>query len=477
MGFFRRRRDRRAADEAGTASVLATDAPDGVLIEPAREASGALAGAASGDASGDAEVIDLRDPIGDAGYYDHEPARASSGEVHVGAGSDAIPMQVAGYRAPDWDEPSGAATEEVDSDVDLAGDAGWGVGDEPRLHGSGGDVLLDGSDSAQGDEPATRRRSWRFWVLVGVGVVLLGAAVAAFAVFGPFLRTKVVQISGADGAAQAEILRAAAVAMDAPLATAPIGEIAERVAALPDVREVTVKREYPDSLSIAVQMRTPVAQVLVDDKSVLVDAQGVPFTEPAKPAKRLPAIKAPTPELMADAAEVAGTLPASIRRRTETISAPASNQVELTLRKGQRVLWGDASDPELKGQVLLAMLKPVVVKNVTDDASKDPPVFTWFDVSTPTAPTAAVVMPESRLNRCAPPASGSTSTNIPLGCSAADIAAAAEAAGIPLDEALGQGADPGGAGQAADGTPDAPAAGGAETGGASQPEIPSDTAN
>lgn len=435
------------------------------------------------------EVIDLRDPIADATYYDETEIMSDAGVASEGvAGADApdrasdvaasVPSQgaraVASADASAWGEHGGAA---FPGGTDLADDFDeWAGPDEPDSSGGfdpGDDPDQSdefGSEAAASKRPSSRRKRWAIRLALLGALVAAIAGIGAFVVLGPFMRVEAVQLTGADGASQAELLRAADVGEGQPMATVPIDEVADRIASLPQVSEVTVAREYPRTLAIDVQMRTPVAQVMVDGKSVLVDGQGVAYTEPAKPAKRLPAIEAPTPELLASGAAVAETLPTSIRRRTETISAPARNQVELKLRKGQRVLWGDASEPELKGKVLMAMLKPIVIPSaMRDDMDTDPPVFTWFDVSTPTAPTAAVVMPESRANRCEALVAGSSSTNVPEGCTAADLAAAQAAADA-----------------AGNGTGDASAGAGEQAGqgavqdqgtGQDQGQIPSDTAD
>ena len=77
-----------------------------------------------------------------------------------------------------------------------------------------------------------------------------------------------------------QIITAASVPPDTPLLNLDLREISQRVETLPWVRSCAVRRVLPDTLSLRVAERNPVALIRLD-RLYYVDEDGTPFTEPA----------------------------------------------------------------------------------------------------------------------------------------------------------------------------------------------------
>jgi len=72
--------------------------------------------------------------------------------------------------------------------------------------------------------------------------------------------------------------------------------------------------------------------------------------------RKLPKIRAEGAALEA-AVAVLQSLPDDIRDRVVTVVATTRDDVDLLLRSGDEVRWGNASQPEMKAEVLRALLK------------------------------------------------------------------------------------------------------------------------
>jgi len=204
------------------------------------------------------------------------------------------------------------------------------------------------------------RRRRRRWPLVLVGVLVLGlVGTGVWLVgFSEVLATRRVEVRGTDTVAEADVTRAAQVELGLPLARQDIEAIAGRVAALTAVETVEVTREYPDKVLIVIHERTPVLAVRDGDGHLVLDRHGVVFRRVKKaPSGTLEAeFNAGNTALARQLAEVAGALPADLRKRIAVISATSESRIELELKNGDRVIWGTAEESALKATVLLKLL-------------------------------------------------------------------------------------------------------------------------
>jgi cell division protein FtsQ len=181
-----------------------------------------------------------------------------------------------------------------------------------------------------------------------------------------------VQVTGATTIPVADVLAAAAVQQNTPLAAADTAAIASRVVALPVVAAVEVGRSWPHTVTVAITERVPVATAGPPGRLMLVDRTGVVYQAP--PPAGLPHIEGPvTSDSPATVAAVAvlAALPDALRTQVETVRATvavagAPGQVTLGLSGNREVHWGDADRVAEKAAVLVALLtQPGQVYDVT----------------------------------------------------------------------------------------------------------------
>lgn len=204
----------------------------------------------------------------------------------------------------------------------------------------------------------TARRPRRRWLRVGL--VLLGALLVAVAVwavwFSSLLAAASVRVLGVEGARAEAALAAAAVPVGMPLARIDTAPAERAVRALPWVLDAEVRRGWPSEIVLAVTPRVPIA-VFVDGAGRSgVDAEGVVFPVAGALPKGLPTVTADGVGLTASMAALA-TLPPDLGRRVVSVSATTRDDIELTLRSGDVVRWGSADQPELKAEVLRALME------------------------------------------------------------------------------------------------------------------------
>ena len=195
----------------------------------------------------------------------------------------------------------------------------------------------------------TRRTTVVLSVLAAI-VVIGGGAVLAYAT--PLMSVRNVAVVGAAGVDENRIREVAQAPSGRPLLQVDTGEIASRVAAIPEIEEVTVSRHYPSTLTIEVTERRPLVTVEYEDGVGVLDRLGVVYlTFPKRDA--MPRPLAALPEMRVDrpGAEdptteavltVVSELPRWLADRTATVEASSPADITLVLRSGRRVVWGDA---------------------------------------------------------------------------------------------------------------------------------------
>jgi cell division protein FtsQ len=200
-----------------------------------------------------------------------------------------------------------------------------------------------------------RHRRWLRIALVLIAVIVVGAAVWAVW-FSSLLAASGVRVVGVDGARAEAALAAAAVPVGVPLARIDTAPAERAVRALPWVLDAEVRRGWPSEIVLAVTARVPIAVIVDGSGRSGVDAEGVVFPVAGAMPKGLPTVTAEGVGLTASMAALA-TLPADLARRVVSVSASTRDDVELTLRSGDLVRWGSADQPELKAEVLRALMQ------------------------------------------------------------------------------------------------------------------------
>jgi cell division protein FtsQ len=118
---------------------------------------------------------------------------------------------------------------------------------------------------------AGRRRLQR---LADVGIVLAVVLAFVVALWSPLLDVDVVHVDGAVRSTDDAVRAAAGIAPGDGLVGVDLGAAGARVASLPWVEEVALRRQLDGTVSIDVMERIPVAQLAGPDGLVLVDRTG-----------------------------------------------------------------------------------------------------------------------------------------------------------------------------------------------------------
>lgn len=203
-----------------------------------------------------------------------------------------------------------------------------------------------------------RRALARRWIALVVLLALL--AVAYVLLFTPVLGVRAVEVSGTHQLTAQQVREAANVPVGSPLLRLSTDTVQRNVAQLPGVASVEVDRSFPDTLSITVVERAPVAVFEASDGLRLIDATGeslrtVPKAPRGLPELTLPEVSSDDPETRA-ALRVLTSLPAQLRRFVTEVGARSTGDVRLTFASGRIAKWGDAENNQRKAAVLTVLL-------------------------------------------------------------------------------------------------------------------------
>lgn len=202
--------------------------------------------------------------------------------------------------------------------------------------------------------------TWKYLVSLLVLVVLV-AGVTWLVLFSSQLALQKVSVQGEDYLSEAEILAAADLTMGEPLARLDLARASDRVGALRAVKSVDVTRQWPRTVRITVHERQAVA-VVAENGGVIrgLDASGLLFRDYAKRPAGLPLVRAVEgtgAKALAEAAEVAGALPASLSRQVLRVEVVSADAITLQLRNGKQIEWGSAENSARKVEVLVPLLR------------------------------------------------------------------------------------------------------------------------
>jgi cell division protein FtsQ len=194
--------------------------------------------------------------------------------------------------------------------------------------------------------------------------------------FSPVLVAKSVRVEGVPAGDVTPIVGRAAVPMGTPLAKVDTGPIARRVILWPALAEVTVSRAWPSTIVISATPRVPVLAVKNPQGQVkVVDSQGVAYATVSEPPKGVPLISTvenpSSIESMRAAMTVLRALSSVQRDQVSRVTVLGPNMVTLKVA-GVTVVWGGASEPELKVKVMTALLKQKDVGTIDVSAPRTP---------------------------------------------------------------------------------------------------------
>lgn len=224
---------------------------------------------------------------------------------------------------------------------------------------------------------ALKSRTRRRRRLVIGGIVAAVIALCALAVwlvgFSNVFAAHKVEVVGVSTVAPEEVSQTAAVPLGRPLVRLDEREIADRVATMPQVQRVTVRRAVPDRVIITVVERTPAYALARGDKWLLVDGAGVAFREVGERPAGMVVAYAPETDapLLKGLAIVAQAMPPELGRQIEKIEAKSADTITLHL-PGRQVLLGSSDQINDKLRVAEGLLRATKAK--------------WIDVTSPGHP-------------------------------------------------------------------------------------------
>lgn len=212
---------------------------------------------------------------------------------------------------------------------------------------------------------AGRWQRWRWRLLAAVLLVVAGV-LAWLVWFSDVLGVREVQVRGVESFSSQRVLDAADVPVGSPLARLDAGAVESRVAKLPRVAGVEVRRDWPHTVVVEVTERVAVVWTREGGAVRALDAEGVAFrTYPRAPRRLLEATSSATGDrarrqALAAAAEVV----ADVRRRApdlyaevRAVQADTRDDVRLQLRRGRTLVWGSPGETTAKLRVVGRLLQ------------------------------------------------------------------------------------------------------------------------
>ncbi len=212
-------------------------------------------------------------------------------------------------------------------------------------------------------EPKAKRRRRHLLAVIGV-ITVLTAAIVAAAVYSPWLALRTVTVQGNELVGAEQIQTALAPLQGKPLPQVSDADVADLLKPLVAIKDVNVQARPPSTLQVRITERIPVALVKQGESYQLVDVDGVQLSTTLDPdSVPLPVIdggEAPGgpigAEVFSTITAVLGALPADVLAKLSDASAASVDAVELKLEDGQKIVWGNAGEKELKARVLAALL-------------------------------------------------------------------------------------------------------------------------
>ncbi|WP_225728628.1 MULTISPECIES: cell division protein FtsQ/DivIB [unclassified Nocardia] len=199
-------------------------------------------------------------------------------------------------------------------------------------------------------------RRVRLWGAIAVVVLI---ALAAVAWFTPVLSVRTVEIDGAVAVSEDQVRELLEIPEGRSMLRIDTEAMARRVAALPKVRSVRVRREFPSTVQVTVVERVPVLYFDSPQGAHLVDAQSVEYSIEAPPIG-VPKLITPHPgasDPVTDAAvAVLAVLPSSLGIQVSEVVARSISDISLNLKDGRTVVWGGANDGQRKAAVVVPLL-------------------------------------------------------------------------------------------------------------------------
>lgn len=225
-----------------------------------------------------------------------------------------------------------------------------------------------------------RARNRRLGWFVGIGVVVVLAALLAVAVYSPLLALRTIRVEGTSAVSAEEVNAAVDGQLGTPLALLDYDRIRTELDGFPLIRSFVTEVLPPSTLVVRIVERAPVGAVATSAGFAIVDPAGVVLSTSPQRAEGVPLIDIGSDGVDSTAfrsvVDVLLALPDAIRARVDTARATSKDDVTLVLTGvGQRVVWGSADRSALKARVLQDLM-----------ATQGESAKVEFDVSAPLSP-------------------------------------------------------------------------------------------
>jgi len=208
--------------------------------------------------------------------------------------------------------------------------------------------------------------------VVAVLVVVLIAWAAWLVEFSQMFGVRQIDVRGVSLVTEGDVVAAAGVAIGQPMVRINGQSISDAVtAALPEVKSVDVRRQWPGTLVLQITERVAVYQLVADGMYYLVSDDGVAFHQAAMDQTLLVAsVVTQSQPLLADIATVVTSLPPELAAHVRDVQAQSRESITLQLDDDRQVVWGSAEQSDLKAQVIMPLLTvPGTVYDVSAPAS------------------------------------------------------------------------------------------------------------
>lgn len=280
---------------------------------------------------------------------------------------------------------------------------------------------------APSEKVEERRRPPHRRLLIASGALVgMGAVGVYLAGWTSVMGVNSVEVDGATSISADQLIATAGIAQGTPMMRVDLRAATSRLADLPQLASVDVRRVWPRTVVLSVTERQAVAMQRAEDGWDLIDANGIAFAVASPKPKDLPTLEKSQDEVANTAMmrALSGMSP-EIRSKVASVSATSPNAIQLVMRKSDAVVfWGSADASDYKSAVLSVLL--------STDAG-------WYDVSDPDIPTSADAVPAVVAPSPDPQASASVSpTPLPSSPSPAPATPSPVATGpAPAESAVG----------------------------------------
>jgi cell division protein FtsQ len=191
--------------------------------------------------------------------------------------------------------------------------------------------------------------------------------------FSSFFVVKKIDVMGEYFASKDSIIEAAGISIGTPLARIDSADVIQRVQEVAAVKEVEVRRVWPDRVILAVIERKPVAVTTASKGWTYVDIAGQRFGLSAAKPSNYVVVSSVDQATLKSAAEVAATAPEWLIDRVQRIRALTRDDIRIWFKNDAEIRWGSSERSERKAQVLEKLL--LQKARIYDVSSPDVPVI------------------------------------------------------------------------------------------------------